>query len=218
MLPHKIGIIFIALSLCLFVVRFAYGADAVPPSVIPVANTAACSAGSVCVSPDDQVAIKQVLLEKHCLLTEKPTLQVDPITVVTDTQGRVYGSGADPHPYKVQLHWCNYDVTATGDVELQVAVREPPTWGWRFRVKATVGFLFTDAILAKDAAQGIDGGLLLEPFYYKFLNANAYVGVRSVGLAVGIDVFKNVSVAVGYTLSYDGWHSNPFIGIGFALW
>lgn len=202
------GLILIAASLCLFVARFAYGAEA----------PAGCAVGAVCVSPDEQAVLTKVLQEKKCLQTAKPAFQLDPIAVVVDDQGRIYGSGAEPHPYKVKMQWCNYDVTATGEVKLQVAIKEPPTWGWRFRMKATVGFLFTNAIQAKDVTQGVDGGLLLEPFYYKFLNLNAYLGVRSVGLGIGFDIFKNVSVYTGYAISYSGWQSNPFVGVGFALW
>lgn len=201
------GIILLIVSLCLFVARFAIGAEA----------PAGCVAGSVCVDPAEQAALTKVLQEKKCLLTDKPQFQLDPIAVVVDDQGRIYGTGAEPHPYTVKMHWCSYDVTAIGDVKLQVAIKEPPTWGWRFRAKATLGVLFVNLVTADTWTKGIDGGLLLEPFYIKWLNFNLYVGVRSIGGGVGFDLTKNFGLFAGAAVSYDGWKLNPLVSAYFAF-
>jgi len=65
----------------------------------------------------------------------------------------------------------------------------------------------------------IDGGVLLEPFFIRWANVNAYVGVRSVGGGVGIDLTKNFGVYLGYAVTWwPTWNSNPYLGISFALW
>jgi hypothetical protein len=117
------------------------------------------------------------------------------------------------------MDWCNYKLDAKTNLTLSVAERVEPTWGFRLRLKATFGVmgaeLFRSGVKSYDA---LDGGLLVEGFYYRWANLNAFVGVRSVGLGVGFDLTKNVTLYIGYGLTWGTWRSSPYIGVGFSLW
>jgi hypothetical protein len=175
-----------------------------------------CDAGSTCVPAADLKAFVQLLKDQKCRAEKTPTLTASQLVIVVDRQGRVYYSGNDPQPYKLHIDWCNYQIDVEAKIQLQVAQRVEPTWGFRFRPKAAFGLLAVEAY--EDGwSKGLDGGLLLEPFYVKWVNVNAYVGVRSAGGAVGLDITKNFGVALGYATSWGKWRSNPFTSVYFAF-
>lgn len=183
----------------------------------PLAQAQECVAGT-CVPKQDMDVFVRLLRDQKCRADTQPKITLDPITIVEDKDGRVYGTGAEPRPYTVKVSWCNYDITGTGNVNVIVARREPSTWGFRFRLKAQSGFLFTEALKEKSVVSGIDAGVLAEGFYYKNLNLNLMAGFRSAGVALGLDLTRNFGVHAGYALSYDGFRSNPVLGLSFALW
>lgn len=160
----------------------------------------------------------RILEGQKCRNENKPTFELDAISIVQDQEGRIYGSGAAPQPYTLKMDWCNYSVTAAGKVQLLVAKREPPTWGFRFRPKFSSGFLFADAFVKTDVGSAIDVGILWEGFFYKSLNLNVATGFRSSGLGIGLDLTKNFGAYAGYAVSYSGFRSNPYIGVSFAFW
>lgn len=182
-----------------------------------LAQEAPCAAGSACVPPNDLKDMVTALKGQRCLKTTQPTFKLDPITIVRDKDGRVFASGADPAPYTVQMSWCGYTVTAKGEVNVQAAMAVPPTYGFRFRPKATLGLLLADTFKQDPWSKGVDGGVLVEPFFYQWVNLNAYVGVRSVGGGIGFDLTKNFGVYAGYAITWDGWRSNPFTSAYFAF-
>lgn len=177
-----------------------------------------CPEGVVCVQKEEMATFLALLRAQKCRNETQPTILLDPITIIEDKDGRVYGTGAEPRPYTVKLTWCNYDIQATGKVNVVVARREPATWGFRFRVKAQSSFLFTNAFKEDSLLSAIDAGVLLEGFYFKSFNLNLVGGFRSAGLALGFDLTRNFGVHAGYALSYDGLRSNPIVGLSFALW
>jgi hypothetical protein len=187
-------------------------------SIVGTARADECPAGSTCVPPEDMQTFVQLLRDQKCRSEQVPVLKMDPVTIIVDRQGRVYYSGSEPLPYKVHVDWCNYHVEAVGKVSVQVAQRVEPTWGWRFRMKAAFAYLPLEAVLEKDATQGLDGGVLLEPFFLQSFNVNAYVGVRSVGAGVGLDLTKNFGLYAGYALALGSWRSNPHFGVSFSFW
>jgi hypothetical protein len=158
----------------------------------------------------------KVLREKQCLQSQKPEFKLDPIVIVVDKDGRIYGSSSDPKPYKLTMKWCSYEVEALGNVQIQAAMREPPKWGFRFRPKATLGYLPLEGIRGT-WADGIDGGLLLEPFYWHSLNFNGYVGVRSIGAGVGVDIMRNFGAYSGYSITWGAGNSGLFTGLWFSF-
>jgi len=170
------------------------------------------------VAKEDMGTFIQLLRDQKCRTSHPPELTLDPIVVVEDKEGRVYGSGAQPRPYTIRMTWCNYEVVASGKVQLTVAKREPPVWGFRFRPKFSSGFLFASAFVKQDALSAIDVGVLWEGFYYRSVNLNLATGFRSVGIGLGVDLLKNVTLYGGYAVSYEGWLSNPYVAVGIALW
>jgi len=160
----------------------------------------------------------QLLHEKKCLQTTEPDFVLDPITIMTDKNGRTYITGDDPRPYTLQMTWCGYDITGFGTVKAVAATMPEPTWGWRFRAKAALGYLPVEAFAEDDAAKGIDAGLLLEPFYVQWVNLNGYVGVRSVGAGLGFDLTRNFGAYAGYAFSWAGQRHNPHAAIYFSFW
>lgn len=179
---------------------------------------ASCGSSGVCVDKSDLHAFVQLAKDHKCRAETPPTLAVDPIVIVVDQDGRIYGSGSDPKPYKVQIKWCNYDVTATGQVRLNVAVREPPTWGFRFRPKASLGILGVEAFERDRVADAVDVGVLVEPFFYHSWNVNVAVGMRSFGAGIGFDITRNFGGYLGYAAAYSGLRSNPMAGLYFSFW
>lgn len=185
---------------------------------IPAEAQVVCGEGATCVSDADLKAFVTLLEEKKCLQTTQPTIQLDPVTVVVDKNGRVYYSGADPKPYTLKLSWCAYEVTATGKVALTVARNEPPTWGFRFRPKFAGSYLFVDGFSSTKAIDGVDVGILWDFLYYKSLNLNASTGFRSIGGGVGFDITSNFGIYAGYSFSWWTLKHNPQLGLYFSFW
>jgi len=195
-------------SLLLFATLFSWRARA---------EGEACN--GTCVPPEDMKQIVEVLKEKKCLQTEKPTFDLDSVNIVVDRDGRIFYSGAAPHPYKLHMKWCNYDVSAEGKVNVLAAVQEPPSGGFRFRPKAYAGYLIAQPFRkGKKAADGFDAGLMADVLYFHDFNLNVHVGFRSFGGGLGVDIFRSFGGYVGYALTWDGFYSNPEASLWFAFW
>jgi len=178
----------------------------------------ACTTGSTCVPAEDMRVFLRLLQDKQCQQSTKPKFQLDPVTIVVDQEGRVYYSGADPHPYALKMSWCNYEVTAEGKVSLVVAEKEPSVWGLRFRPKFAGSFLFVDALESSVAAEGLEFGILWDFIYWKPLNLNLATGFRSIGFGVGLDLTRNFGFYGGYGFSWWIFAHNPQVGFYFAFW
>jgi hypothetical protein len=163
-----------------------------------------CPAGKTCVDDADMTTLLQLAKERQCLDTTKPNFDVGSVTIITDREGRIYYSGGDPEsPYKVTMSWCHYEVTAEGKVKVLAAIQEPPTWGFRFRPKAYLGYLILSPLIESQSySDGLDAGLMLDLFYYKLVNFNIQGGVRSAGLGIGLDITANFGGYVGYAVNW----------------
>lgn len=189
---------------------------AVMPTSQPTATTA-CD--GVCVAPEDMATLLSLAKEEKCLKTSKPVLKMDPLVIVTDKDGRVYYSGAAPHPYTLTIDWCDYSVKATGKLDVTVAMQQPPEGGFRLRPKAYLGYMLAEPFRSGNSAKdGIDAGLLIEPLYFHSFNLDLAVGFRSFGGGLGVDITKNFGAYAGYAMSWDGFHSNPEVSLWFAFW
>ena len=176
-----------------------------------------CDAGATCVPASDMSAFVTLLKNQKCRSETTPKVELDSVTVVVDRQGRYYYTGNNPKPYKVHIFWCNYEIDVEAKIQLQVAQREEPTWGWRPRLKATFGVLGVEVFEANDFSDALDGGLLFEPFFLHWANLNAYVGVRSLGAGIGVDFTTNFGGYLGYALTWGKWRSNPMASFYFAF-
>lgn len=171
----------------------------------------------VCLPREDFQRFLDIALERQCLERKPPTFQVDSITVLTDTEGRVFYTGADPSkPYQIHMRWCHYDVTAEGEVTLVAAMQTPPTSGVRFRPKAYLGYL--PLKLSKGRLNdGVDAGLLVDWLFIQEFNLNASAGFRSLGIGVGVDLTQNFGVYAGYALGYTAPTHNINASLYFAF-
>jgi len=187
------------------------------PQVSFAQETTTCTPPSVCVPKPDLDTFVTVLHEKQCLQSTPPIVTADPVTVIVDRKGRIYGSGDEPRPYTVKIKWCNYDIEAKSQLQLQVAQRVETTWGFRFRLKAALGVLVADAVRGHKFQEVLDGGLLFEPFFLRWANINGFVGFRSVGLGLGFDLTNNFGLLAGYTVTWESWCSNPLMAVFFSF-
>ena len=176
-----------------------------------------CPEGHTCVENSDMEHFLELARQKKCMQEVLPEVEASDLVITVDKDGRVYGSGTGLQPYTLQVNWCQYTIKATSQVRLQVAKKGEPRWGFRFRLKATFGVLVAEAFHADEAQDVLDGGLLLEAFHVRWFNINAYVGVRSVGVGVGVDLTKNMGVYVGYSLLWANWRSSPIVSTSFAF-
>lgn len=178
-----------------------------------------CVGSDVCVPKQDLDTFVSVLHEKKCLQTQKPSIELDSITVTTDDQGRVFYSGADPsRPYRIYLRWCGYEIVGTGSVKVVAALKEPSTLGFRFRPKAYLGYLPAEPLFHnKSGTEGIDAGLMLDFFHWQLANVNAAVGFRSFGLGFGADITANFGAYLGYAMTWKDWNHNLNTAFWFAF-
>lgn len=178
------------------------GQDTISPTLEP--TTVACPEGHVCVSEEDMAKFIQLLQERKCLDDTVPKFELDEIVIMTDSENHTYytGKGAKA-PYTVGMTWCTYDVKAEGIVKINVALKEPPVWGFRFRPKASVQYLPLLALFQNNAYSGIDVGVGADLLYWKYANLGVHLGFRSVGLVAGVDITKNFGFDVGWGIAWE---------------
>lgn len=190
--------------------------------VLPVSKTPEVCPGGVCVATEDLQKMLEVLKEKRCLQTEEPTFNLDPIQLVVDRSGRVFYSGAKPHPYTLRMNWCNYHIEAQGNVDVAASMLEDSIWGFRFRPKAYISALPLEALydLSRELRVNdlVDAGLMVDFFHYDWANLNAGVGFRSLGGGLGFDLTDNFGALVAYGLTWGDWHHNVNVGLWFSFW
>lgn len=176
--------------------------------------------GGTCVQQEDLELFLRLARDHKCRDETPPKIESEPVNIIVDREGRVFGSGSNPVPHELTIDWCNYHIKVQSDTQLQVAQRVEPTWGFRFRAKATFGVLVADLFnpdLDHEFHEALDGGILLEPFFIQWINLNGYVGVRSLGAGIGYDLTSNFGLYTGYALTWSSWRSNPYVSVYFAF-
>jgi hypothetical protein len=201
--------IFSRLALALVLISGAAQAQA-SPKCQPTDDT-------VCVPKVDLRRFLEIVEERACLDRTRPEFQLDEVVVLTDTDGRVFYSGADSKkPYKLVMKWCHYTVEAAGKIDLVAALATPETWGFRFRPKAYLGYL--PFKLSKGRFnEGIDAGIMIDWFFIDWVNLNVAAGFRSVGLDVGIDLTGNFGLSVGGGLLWSSFDPALRTSLWFAF-
>lgn len=215
------------LALCLLAAPVAAQepvSDKPPAEPAPAVEVPQAACEGTCVPPEDMKKIVEVLKQRKCLDEEPPEFDLDEVSIVIDKDGRVFFSGAAPHPYTLRMHWCGYEVEAQGKVTVVAAIKEPPIWGFRFRPKAYLGLLPTQPVydlLADETvtfSSMVDAGLMVDFLHYKWANLNAAVGFRSIGGGVGVDITSNFGAYTGYALTWGVWQHNALTGLWFSFW
>lgn len=173
--------------------------------------------GGVCVAEVDLKSFVQLAQDQKCRHETPPKVDLDSVTIVVDKEGRIYTSGAEPIPYKFRMEWCNYTLDGTGSVTLIASQHIDQEWGFRFRPKFGAGLLVLDAIQEPKITDGIDVAFMADFAYFKQLNLNASLGIRSAGFSIGADLTKNFGAYAGYGLSWGSWRHNPSVGLYFSF-
>lgn len=183
-----------------------------------------CEPPATCVPKEDMDLFVKLLREKKCMQEQEPTFDLDSINIVVDRQGRIFYSGAEPHPYTLRMTWCNYEVEGKGKVDIVAAMREPDIWGFRFRPKAYIGALPGEVFYSIPESESlevmdlVDAGVMLDFLYYDWINLNAAVGFRSFGGGLGADLTENFGAYAGYAMTWGDWHHNANIGFWFSFY
>ena len=204
---------------------FLAGTAACLVGLVPVAaHGQECKDPDVCVARKDLDLFLKLAREKKCLVENEPAFELDPINIIVDRDGRVFFSGAEPFPYTLRMAWCDYEVEAKGKVSILAAVREPPTWGFRFRPKAYISALPLEAIWHDTSVSDlkvydlIDAGVMVDFLYWEWANLNGAVGFRSLGGGIGFDLTSNFGAYAGYGLTWGDWNHNVNVGLWFSFW
>jgi hypothetical protein len=178
-----------------------------------------CPEGYTCVENQDMAKFLELAEDYQCRAESLPEIDADAINIIVDRDGRVYGSGTGEYPFTVRMDWCNYFIEAKSQVTLHVAQRVEKDWGFRLRIKANFGVMFLEAFRedTDEFQDVIDGGILVEPFFYHWVNLNAHVGVRSLGAGLGADLTTNFGLYGGYALTWGSWRSTPILTAYFAF-
>jgi hypothetical protein len=171
----------------------------------------------VCVEKPDLEMFLQLARDAKCRAETAPVASAEPISIVLDREGRVFGSGTGDKPFALRLDWCNYQLETTSQIRLMAAQRVEPDWGFRFRPKAAFGVLTRELFDGRKVRDYGDIGLMLEPFYYRWVNLNGFVSFRSVGVGLGFDITTNFGAAVLLNTLWGEWRANPVVALYFAF-
>ncbi len=176
-----------------------------------------CTGNGTCMSPEDMHTFLTLLREQKCRNETPPKFTLDPVIVVVDKEGRIYGSGSDPIPYRLHEEWCNYVVDGTGTIKMVAAQHVNPDWGFRFRPKFVAGLLPFEVSPRGSWGQSVDVGVAADLAYWKTLNFNVHLGIRSFGTGVGLDLTKNFGIYAGYANTWGDWKSSALTGVYFGF-
>jgi hypothetical protein len=178
------------------------------------AHVAAAQSESVdmtCVEDADMRVFLDLAKAHKCLAETPPRVTMDSITIVLDRAGRVFSSGTSTSPLTMELRWCNYTFAMTTTLQVVTAHHVEPDWGFEPRLKAAGGVLVGELLRGAKAQDTVDAGLLLEPIRFKAVNANVYLGLRSFGLGIGVDLTRNFGVAGLFAYTWGTWRGNPLV-------
>ena len=176
-----------------------------------------CPGTDVCVARQDILMMVQLAREAKCRAETDPEVTAEPISILLDRQGRVFGSGTGDKPFKAHLDWCNYQLDITSQIKLLAAQRVEPEWGFRFRAKAAFGLLTRELFEGSALTSYGDIGLMVEPFYFHWVNLNGFISFRSLGVGLGADITTNFGVAVLLNTRWDVLRADPFVAVYFAF-
>jgi hypothetical protein len=176
-----------------------------------------CPEGFVCLRKEVYAKVKAALAKLAKLEQTEPKIELDPVYIVTDRQGRVFSSGDDPEPASGEMTWGDFQVEFKWVPKLTVSQIVEDEWGFRPRVKAQLWFNFTDFQL-DEFERFIDVGVSFEPLYVYWANLQIFVGIKSFGAAIGFDATKNFGFVGGISFLYRNIASpSPMAGIFFSF-
>jgi hypothetical protein len=193
------------------------------PSTAVAQELPPCPEGySVCLTEEQRKKVVESVKELDDIRSSKAEVQLkDQVVIVEDWDGRVYVNGGSTKPLRGRLTIGKH-VDRELAVELPVRVYyrpKPPDPMFRLRFRAQVGVLIPEAVRSvrdESLEPFADAGLSLDFFHVDIVNVAAYLGARSLGGGLGIDLTKNFGAYAGYALTYD-WNSSVLSGAYFAF-
>jgi hypothetical protein len=143
-----------------------------------------------------------------------PEMQLEPLVITVDRDGRVFAK--EKLIGKLKISDLSYDVSMKLNT---VVVRMPkPEYGFDLRLKAGIIQNYerqrTDEQGNVDIKSYTSGALVVEPFHYKYINANIVVGPRLYGPALGVDITEHFDGLVGLGFLYNN-DKTFFMGASF---
>jgi len=181
-------------------------------------------AEEVCIDKDTYSRVYDKLLKLNSIEQSLPTFRFsDSIIIFVDKNNRVFSNATGEKQLSgtLELGSMKYDLNL--GVTLEVQKKKEPDYGFRLRPKFTASWLVLNTSQISDSPLSlVDLGVDLDVMYFKQLNANAYVGIRSVGVDLGWDIFNNSGVALGIRWEWPSHFGeelefNPSIGWYFVF-
>lgn len=150
-----------------------------------------------------QVKELQLLQEAH------PELELEPLQIVVDKNGRVFVT--DSLAGKLKLGNLKYDVVI--NLKTTISQSKRGEFGLTFRAKAAAlqSYELDDF---DNVRTYVSPALMFEVFYYRDFNFNFMVGTRLYGASIGMDVTKHFGVVTGIGFKYND-EKAPIIGVAF---
>jgi len=195
-------------------------------ATLALAQEPTCPTDVVCLSVDEYDVVYDKLRELEEIEEGVPTVTFkDPLIILTDRSGRILTNGTgDENTNHIHgtLEWGHMSADLLLKPDVKAQKREEPDFGFRLRPKAVASYLILQTDLTfKDPLQAVDAGLDLDFVYAYRFNLSGYLGARSFGADVGMDVFKNSGVVTGAHWTWPSGTSllefSPSIGWYFAF-
>jgi len=180
--------------------------------------------GQVCLPKPTVDEIKKAVIELKDIHESKAKLEVkDPIVIIRKYDGSIYVNGTQKVPLRAHLTIGKHiDRDLTIRVKTKVYERpKKPDPMFRLRPRFQIGVLLSESVGflkgEKTAYDMVDAGISLDVFHIDRFNVAPYVGIKSIGGGVGMDLTRNFGSYVGYSYGYDEGKSGVMIGTFFAF-
>lgn len=178
---------------------------------------AECPEGYKCI-PDAQAKDIVKALELHNCMVEaaesgKIRIEWQPNEIVVTKDGQVFAK----ENTVANLHWCSWHLELRGKTSLVVKQGDRPLADWGFRLRVKLGLAFVPTLYEEQFQDMLDPVLLLEPFFFHDFHIQVYGGLRSFGLALGMDITRNADVFIAVGLGYKDIDILPVIGVSLSF-
>jgi len=158
-------------------------------------------------------SLQEKVQELYLIQKSTPKLSFnDPITVIIDKQGNVFIK--DTLVGSLELEKLKYDVS----LKLKTSILRAPS----DKQESLLDFKWKAALLQSyepvdtRTISFVSYALGFEPIHYKQFSANAFIGNRLYGAALGVDVTEHMDVLVGIGLRYND-QKGFTVGLAFDL-
>jgi hypothetical protein len=123
---------------------------------------------------------------------------------------------------KIEVEWCGYHLNMAYDPQVDVHMRSEPEsiWGLDLRLRVGVGFGFVPygGQSYRDPRSMTSPLLIVESWYWRFLHAEAHVGLQTYGAGIGIDLTRNLDLYSGIGIRWRSFRQvTPLLALSVAI-